>query len=84
MGGVEDAVADRVRGGGVGEVVVPVLRVELAGDDRRACCVTVFEDLEEVSPFGVGDRGNGEVVEDEQVESSEAREDAREGAIGSG
>lgn len=79
MGGVEDAVADGVGGGGVGEVVVPVLRIELAGEDRRADTVAVLEDFEQVAALGVGDGSDGEVVDDEDIEASEASERARAG-----
>jgi hypothetical protein len=82
MGGVEDAIADGVGGGGVGEVVVPVLRIELAGEDRRADAVAVLEDFEQVAALGVGDGSDGEVVDDEDIEASETCEYAREGAIG--
>jgi hypothetical protein len=82
MGGVEDAIADGVGAGGIGEVVVPVLGVELTGDDRRACSVAILEDLEKITPLGVGDGSDGEVVDDEDVEASEAREDAWKRAVG--
>jgi hypothetical protein len=80
MGGVEDAVADGVGGGGVGEVVVPV--IELAGEDRRADAVAVLQDLEQVATLGVGDGSDGEVVDDEDIETSETCEHARERAVG--
>ena len=63
---------------------MPVLGVELAGDDRGTSSVAVLEDFEEVSPLGVGDRGDGKVIDDEKVETREARQDARKGAVGSG
>jgi hypothetical protein len=63
MSGVEDAVADRIGGGGVGEIVVPVLWVQLARHDRRAHAVTVFENFEEVAPLGVRDRSDRKVVD---------------------
>jgi hypothetical protein len=43
VGGVKNAVADGIGRGGVGEVVVPVLGVELAGDDGRASAMAVLE-----------------------------------------
>ena len=48
VGAVEDAIADGIRDGGVGEEVVPPLVFELTGDDRGTKAVAVFEDLEEV------------------------------------
>jgi len=63
---------------------VPVLGVELAGDDRRAGSVAILENFEEIAPLGIGDRSNGKIVEHEEVESREASQDAREGAVGPG
>ena len=36
MRGVKDTVTDGVSEGRVGEIVVPMFRIDLAGDDRRA------------------------------------------------
>ena len=60
---MDEAVADGIGEGGVGQVVVPLLGRELARDDRRSGTVSVFEDLEEVPAFTIGERGDGEVVE---------------------
>jgi len=45
VGAVQDAITDCISGGRVGEVVVPVLRIELTRDDRSARTVTVLENL---------------------------------------
>jgi hypothetical protein len=53
--------AKRIRSGSakrLSEKVVPVLRVELTGDDRRS--VAVIEDLERIAPLGIGDGSDGE------------------------
>ena len=71
---VQDAVADGVGDGGVGEVVVPALVFQLACDDRRAQAVAVLEDLQQVPPLGLGDGRDGEVVDDEDVDPGDARE----------
>ncbi|MEO8183482.1 MAG: hypothetical protein ABI895_32005, partial [Deltaproteobacteria bacterium] len=84
MSGVQDAIADGVGRGGVGKVVMPVLGVELAGDDRRAGSVAILENFEEIASLGIGDRSNGKIVQYEEVESREASEDAGEGAVGPG
>ena len=64
---MEDAVADGVGEGGVGEVVVPLGRRQLARDDRRAVAVAVLEDLEEVPPLLVGDGGEAPVIDEASV-----------------
>lgn len=46
---MEDAIADGIRDGGVGEEVVPPLVFELTRDDRGTKAVAVFEDLEEAA-----------------------------------
>jgi hypothetical protein len=61
--GVQHAVADGIGSGGVGKVVVPVLGIELAGDDGRAGSVAVLENFEEVAPLSIGDRSNGKIIE---------------------
>jgi hypothetical protein len=63
MGVVQQTVADGVRQGRVGQVVVPLSRGELAGDDRGADAVAVFEQLQQVGALRVGDGGDGEVVD---------------------
>ena len=65
---MDDAVADGVREGGIREVVMPVVRRELARDDRRACSVAVLEKLQEMATFLVADGGDREVVDDEHIE----------------
>jgi hypothetical protein len=60
---VDEAVADGVGQGGLPDRLVPLLDGELAGDERRGALVAVLEDLKEVAPFLVLERGQGEVVE---------------------
>ena len=81
---MEDAVADGVGQGGVGEVVVPLGGRELAGDDGRAGAVAILEDLEQVAALRVLDGGEAPVVDDEDVEAGELAEEADAGAVGAG
>src|SRR2546426_12078875 len=67
VGGVNEAVADGVGQCGLPDRLVPLLDGELAGDERGGPLVTVLEDLEEVAPFLVLERCQGEVVEDHQL-----------------
>ena len=46
---MQDSVADRIGEGGVGEVVVPVGRGELAGHEGGTGPVAVFEDFQKGS-----------------------------------
>jgi hypothetical protein len=79
---VEDAVADGIGDGRVGEEVMPALVFELTGHDCRAEAVTVFEDLEEVATRVLGERSDREVVEDEDIDLRNACEQARMRAVG--
>ena len=84
MNAVEDAVADGVGDGGVGEEAMPPVVLELAGDDGGAEAVAVFEDLEQIPSRVLGERRDGEVVEDQDVRLGDAGEDAGVGSVGAG
>ena len=81
---MEEAVADGVGQGRLAEVVVPLGRRELAGDDGRAGAVAVLEDLEQVAPLLILDGGEAPVVDDEDVDAGELGEQADVGAVGAG
>jgi hypothetical protein len=81
---VEQAIADGVGQRGLAEVVVPLGGWELAGDDRRAAAVAVFEDLEQVAALLILDGGEAPIVEDEDIEAGELGEQADVGAVGAG
>ncbi|MFO0738198.1 MAG: hypothetical protein U0270_20065 [Labilithrix sp.] len=79
---MDDAIADGVGDGRVGEEVVPAIVFELARDDRRAKVVAVFEDLEQVAPRLFGQRSDREVVEDEDIDLGNAREETGVRSVG--
>src|SRR5580700_812385 len=81
MGVVQQAVADGVGQRGVGEVVVPELRLELTRDDGGPGAVPVLEDLQEVAALRVGHGSDGEVVDDEHVDARELGEQTGVGAV---
>ena len=68
----------------VGEVVVPLRRRELAGDDRGAGAGAIFEEFEEVAAILIAERAEAPVVEDEDVGAGEAGEEADVAAVGVG
>lgn len=82
MGIVNQAVADGIGVGGVGDVLVPPLLRDLAGDDRGASAITILEHLEKIAPLRVGDRCHRPVIEDQDVDLGELGEDAGVGAVG--
>ena len=81
---MQDAIADGVGQGGVGEVVVPLGRRQLARDDGRAVAVAVLEDLEQVAALLVGDGRQAPVVDEQDVDAGELAEQADVGAVGPG
>ena len=46
MGVVKESIADRIGDRGFADVIVPFLDGELAGEDRGAVSITIFDDFE--------------------------------------
>ena len=78
---VVDPVADGISDGRLAEMVVPLHRGELAGDDGGARAVAVLEDLEHVAALTVSRRCQAPVVDDQHVGLGQLCEEARVGAI---
>src|SRR5881628_4109999 len=76
VGAMDQPVADGIRQGRLADHLVPALRRKLARDECRGPLAAIFEDLEQVAPFLVLERGEGEVVDDEQVHLREPGEQA--------
>ena len=70
---MDEAVEDGVGEGGVADDLAPLLDRNLTGDDRRRALMTVFEDLEDVALFRLGEDGKAPVVQD-QGEAQTRRE----------
>ena len=60
---VQEAIADRVGQGRIGEVVVPLSRRELARHDGRAGAVAILQDLQQVATLLILDRREAPVVD---------------------
>ena len=84
MRGMQEPIADGVGGGRVREVVVPLRRRELAGDDRRAGAGAVVEDFEQVAAILIAQAAEAPVVEHEDVGAGEAGEETDVAAVGMG
>jgi hypothetical protein len=84
VGVVHQPVQDGVGQGGVADDVVPLVDGDLAGDDRGAAALSVFEDLQEVDALGRGEHGQAPVVEDQQVDAAEGLEQAAVAAVATG
>src|SRR5262249_32728476 len=57
---------------------------QLTCDDGGASAIAILEDLEEVPPFLILERGEAPIVEDEDVGARELSEHAEVGAVGAG
>lgn len=79
---MQDAVADCVREGGIANVLVPVLRRELTSDDHGPGIVAVIEEFEQVLAFLVVQRSDCKVIDDEDINASEASQQASIGPVG--
>jgi hypothetical protein len=69
---VEDGISDR----GVDDHLVPVIDGELTGDDGRAAAVAIVDDFEQIAALLRGQRRQAPVVEDQQLDTGEALEEA--------
>ena len=81
---VEEAIADGIGQRRIADVFVPLGGRQLAGDDRRAGAVAIFQDLEQIAALLLLDRRQSPVIDDEDVEAGELGEHADVGAIGPG
>ena len=78
---MNQAVADRVGDAGLANRRVPGGRRQLTGDERGRAFTAIFDDLEEVAAFGIGERRQEPIVDGEQIELGEFREEPRVGPI---
>ena len=77
MGVVHEAVEDGVGDGWIGDHLVPMLHIDLAGYDRAAASVPIVEDLQEVAAL-IGRRvGEPPVVKDQELDAREGLKQAR-------
>ena len=72
---MEKPIQDSVRKGGMPDGVVPFLDGELACHDRGFSAVSVFEDLEQIAPLLVGERGHCPVIDEEEIDAREGVEE---------
>ena len=63
-------------------MLMPVLRGELTGDDRRPGVVPIIGDLEHIAALLIAERGETPVVEDEDVDTGQLGEQPDIGAVG--
>src|SRR5580658_4113124 len=75
---VENAIGQRW----IADLGVPFGDRHLAGKDRGSQVITLFTYLQEIAAFLVGQRGHGEVIDDQHVDLSEPVQQRAKAAIG--
>ena len=78
---MQQSVAQRVGVVRVADAGVPVGDRELAGDEDGGAFTAFLDDLHEVRSFGVFERCQQPIVDGQQVELGQSRQQARVGAI---
>lgn len=78
---MDQSIANRIGDAGFANGRVPGGRRELARNQGRGPFASIFEDLEEVAPLGIGERGEQPIVDGEQIELGELRERAAIGSV---
>ena len=81
MGVVNEAVEDGVGEGRIADDLAPLLDRNLAGDDRRSALMAVLQDFEEIALFGLCERRQTPVVQDQELDAREAFEQAAIAAV---
>ena len=67
MTAVHDTVEDGVGQGWIVEVGVPMFDRQLTGDQRRFAGNAIVEQFEQVVAFGLADRSEAPIIEDQEV-----------------
>jgi hypothetical protein len=81
MGIVDDAIEDRVGDGRFADHLIPGCHGELSSDQRGFTAVAFFEDFEEVEALLVIETVSAPVVQNEQLDSRQLVDDAREPSV---
>ncbi len=72
---MDQPVADRIRDAGLANGGVPRGRRQLAGDERRGPLTPIFNDLEQVAAFRIGERREEPIIDREEIELGVFREE---------
>ena len=78
---MDQPVADRIGDAGFANGGVPRRGRKLAGNQRRGPFTAIFQGLEQIPPLGVGERREQPVIDGEQIELREFREEPAIGAV---
>jgi len=67
---IEDRIGDRR----IAEVLVPAIGGQLTRDDRGSRAIAIVEDLQEVLPLRVFERGDAPVIENQDIHTGKPSE----------
>src|SRR6266498_1770270 len=84
MTAMHDAIEDGVGQGRIVEVGVPMFDRQLTGDQGGFAGDAIVERFEQVVAFGLADRGESPIVEDQEVGAGELLQAASEAAVAMG
>jgi hypothetical protein len=84
VGAVDQPVEDGVGECRVPNVLMPVFEGELAGDHGCSGAVAVLQNLEQVTAFRIGERGESPVVEDQKFGLRQLLQQFRVRSVGAG
>ena len=65
---MDQPIADGIRDAGLANRRVPRGRRQLAGDQRRGPFASIFNDLQQVTAFRIGERGEQPIIDREEIE----------------
>ena len=83
-GVVEEPIAEGVGDGGFAHGGVPVFGGELTGDDGGGPAVAVLDDFKEVGALLIGEGGQEDVVDDQELGLGKLGEELKTGTVGAG
>src|ERR1019366_1988234 len=84
MAAVHDAIEDSVGQGRIVEIGVPMFDRQLTGDQRRFAGGAIVEQFEQIIAFGLTDRCQTPIVEDQQIGAGELLQAATEATVAVG
>ena len=62
---MNEPIEDGIGYGGIADAVMPVFHGQLAGDNRRGEALSVFNDFQQIPTLLIGQRGQTEIVDNE-------------------
>ena len=84
VGGMQDAVENRVSESGIIEKGMPMQGCQLAAHHGRTGAHPIIKDFQQIIALGLGQRGHGPIVEDQQIDLRQSRETFAKAAVATG